>query len=312
MDAELARRRRRHGRALRGLRRGRRPERQPVEQGQRRLSLLAAPAADGGRRHAAPRLGRGGLGILRRAARQPPRHRRADGRASVGHEASSPKRCIERTGTANIWTAMTRRSRPRPRLRAGLLALAQLLGRQPDRAHPARHLGRRHRHRDRRDRLELPARPPRHLGLRHAAAAHARRHRAGRRDGAGARAGTKQGFLFVLDRRTGEPLFPIEDRPCRKHAEGEVTAPTQPVAMTPEPGERPLHPARHLVAGRRHERRPVQPRPRAGTSSRASSRRPPNREPVLYPGTAGPTTGVRPPSTTGPTRSTSTRCASCR
>src|SRR5690606_17914314 len=47
---------------------------------------------------------------------------------------------------------------------------------------------------------------------------------------------TKQGFLFVLDRRTGEPLFEIEERPVPPStAQGEVTAPTQPFAMTPEP-----------------------------------------------------------------------------
>ncbi|HSP23895.1 MAG TPA: PQQ-binding-like beta-propeller repeat protein [Saliniramus sp.] len=52
---------------------------------------------------------------------------------------------------------------------------------------------------------------------------------------------TKQGFLFVLDRRTGEPLFPIEERPTPpSDAEGEVTAPTQPFAMTPTPVGRPL------------------------------------------------------------------------
>ena len=47
---------------------------------------------------------------------------------------------------------------------------------------------------------------------------------------------TKQGFLFVLDRRTGEPLFPIEERPVpQSTAEGEVTAPTQPFATIPAP-----------------------------------------------------------------------------
>jgi quinoprotein glucose dehydrogenase len=47
---------------------------------------------------------------------------------------------------------------------------------------------------------------------------------------------TKQGFLFVLDRRTGEPLFPVEERPTPPStAEGEVTAETQPFAMTPRP-----------------------------------------------------------------------------
>ncbi|MFN3277560.1 MAG: PQQ-binding-like beta-propeller repeat protein [Paracoccus hibiscisoli] len=52
---------------------------------------------------------------------------------------------------------------------------------------------------------------------------------------------TKQGFLFVLDRRTGEPLFPIEDRPVpASTATGEVEAPTQPFAMTPTPVGNPL------------------------------------------------------------------------
>ena len=52
---------------------------------------------------------------------------------------------------------------------------------------------------------------------------------------------TKQGFLFVLDRRTGEPLFPIEQRPTPPStAVGEVTAPTQPFAMTPAPVGNPL------------------------------------------------------------------------
>jgi quinoprotein glucose dehydrogenase len=47
---------------------------------------------------------------------------------------------------------------------------------------------------------------------------------------------TKQGFLFVLDRRTGEPLFPIEERSTPPStAQGEVAAPTQPFAMTPAP-----------------------------------------------------------------------------
>jgi quinoprotein glucose dehydrogenase len=41
--------------------------------------------------------------------------------------------------------------------------------------------------------------------------------------------GTKTGHLFVLDRQTGEPLFPNEDRPVpQTDVPGEQTAPTQP------------------------------------------------------------------------------------
>ena len=40
---------------------------------------------------------------------------------------------------------------------------------------------------------------------------------------------TKSGLMFVLDRRTGEPLFPIEERPMpASHVPGEQAWPTQP------------------------------------------------------------------------------------
>jgi quinoprotein glucose dehydrogenase len=42
---------------------------------------------------------------------------------------------------------------------------------------------------------------------------------------------TKQGELFVLDRRTGKPLLPVTETPAPHGAvEGDVTAPTQPVS----------------------------------------------------------------------------------
>ena len=44
---------------------------------------------------------------------------------------------------------------------------------------------------------------------------------------------TKQGFVFVLDRDTGEPVFPVEERPVpQKSAPGERLAPTQPFPAT--------------------------------------------------------------------------------
>lgn len=47
---------------------------------------------------------------------------------------------------------------------------------------------------------------------------------------------TKQGFLFLFDRTTGKPLFPIEERRVpQSSVPGEVTAPTQPVPLAPEP-----------------------------------------------------------------------------
>jgi quinoprotein glucose dehydrogenase len=47
---------------------------------------------------------------------------------------------------------------------------------------------------------------------------------------------TKQGFVYVLDRRTGESLFPLEDRPVPPSAvEGERLSATQPFPVKPPP-----------------------------------------------------------------------------
>jgi quinoprotein glucose dehydrogenase len=46
---------------------------------------------------------------------------------------------------------------------------------------------------------------------------------------------SKQGFLYVLNRETGEPVFPIEDRPVRASTfPGEVASPVQPYVALPE------------------------------------------------------------------------------
>ncbi|MFO0689497.1 MAG: PQQ-binding-like beta-propeller repeat protein [Myxococcota bacterium] len=50
---------------------------------------------------------------------------------------------------------------------------------------------------------------------------------------------TKQGFTFVFDRRTGEPLWPIEERPvAASDVPGERLSPTQPFPTKPPPFER--------------------------------------------------------------------------
>jgi quinoprotein glucose dehydrogenase len=47
---------------------------------------------------------------------------------------------------------------------------------------------------------------------------------------------TKQGFVFLFDRVSGNPLFPIEERPFPKSTvPGESASPTQPVPVLPEP-----------------------------------------------------------------------------
>lgn len=47
---------------------------------------------------------------------------------------------------------------------------------------------------------------------------------------------TKQGFLFVLNRATGEPIYPITETPVPKSdVPGEESAPTQPFVLHPAP-----------------------------------------------------------------------------
>jgi quinoprotein glucose dehydrogenase len=47
---------------------------------------------------------------------------------------------------------------------------------------------------------------------------------------------TKMGFIFILDRVTGNPLFPVEERPVpQSSVPGEATWPTQPVPSKPPP-----------------------------------------------------------------------------
>lgn len=50
---------------------------------------------------------------------------------------------------------------------------------------------------------------------------------------------TKQGFIFVFDRRTGEPVWPIEERPVpQSNVPGEKSSPTQPFPTRPKSVDR--------------------------------------------------------------------------
>lgn len=47
---------------------------------------------------------------------------------------------------------------------------------------------------------------------------------------------TKMGHIFILDRMTGEPLFPVEERPVpASGVRGEQASPTQPFPVLPQP-----------------------------------------------------------------------------
>jgi quinoprotein glucose dehydrogenase len=52
---------------------------------------------------------------------------------------------------------------------------------------------------------------------------------------------SKQGYVFLFDRVTGAPLFPIEERPFpTSNVPGETTSPTQPLPVVPAPFARQL------------------------------------------------------------------------
>lgn len=47
---------------------------------------------------------------------------------------------------------------------------------------------------------------------------------------------TKTGFVFALERETGKPIFPVEERPVpASDVPGERTSPTQPIPLAPPP-----------------------------------------------------------------------------
>ena len=84
--------------------------------------------------------------------------------------------------------------------------------------------------------LAPTARASRHLGLRPRSAPALVTIRRDNREIPAIVQMTKSGVMFVLDRRTGEPLFPIEERPMpASHVPGEQAWPTQPYPVKPAP-----------------------------------------------------------------------------
>lgn len=56
---------------------------------------------------------------------------------------------------------------------------------------------------------------------------------------------TKMGMIFVLDRRTGQPLYPVEERSVPKsEIPGEQTSPTQPFSSLPPMAPMTINPAK--------------------------------------------------------------------
>jgi quinoprotein glucose dehydrogenase len=98
---------------------------------------------------------------------------------------------------------------------------------------------------------------------------------------------TKAGLLFILDRSTGKPLFPVEERTApQTDIPGESSAPTQVLALVPEPFTR-----QHLTEDLLTQRTPQAHAAAIEAFSRLRSRGPfdpPSRQgTIIFPGPDG-------------------------
>ena len=177
-------------------------------------------------------------------ARRHPRLRREDRQAALDLSHDPAARRIRIRDLVEGFLDLQRRRQqlaghgarrdPRHRLRADRLRVRRFLWRQPARRQPVCEFPRRAECRDRQAALAFPVRAPRHLGSRPAFASEPG---TVRRNGEAIDAvaqTTKHGFVFVFDRATGKPLFPIEYRKFPpSDVPGEVTADTQPIPTRP-------------------------------------------------------------------------------
>ena len=126
---------------------------------------------------------------------------------------------------------------------------------------PVRRKPRRRRSADRQAQVALSTRSPRHLGHRHSLRADSCRHHRQRPRGEGRRAADQAGVLYVFDRVTGKPIWPIEERPVAQgDVPGEWYSPTQPFPTKPPPlraqGRVGRRPDRLHAGAARRSRRP--------------------------------------------------------
>ena len=172
---------------------------------------------------------------VRRAHRQAAldvQHDSAAGRVRQRHVG---ERVVGRQRQRRRVDADHRRRRARPRVPAGRDADVGLLRRPSARQQPVRREPRLRRSEDRPAQVALPARAPSALELRHVVGADPRGHHRQRpRRSRPSRVPGKQAFLYVFDRVTGQPVWPIEERPVpQSDVPGEKTSPTQPFPTKP-------------------------------------------------------------------------------
>ena len=118
---------------------------------------------------------------------------------------------------------------------------------------------------------------------------------------------TKTGFTFVFDRATGEPVWPIEERPVpQSTVPGERTSPTQPFPTKPAPYELQGSTEENLIDFTPELRAEAVRRFSTSTTTARSSRLPPNAARSICP--AGPAERIG-----GAPRSIPKRnCSTCR
>ena len=140
-----------------------------------------------------------------------------------------PKECIQALRRRQRVGRRHGRSETGDGLRRHRLGVVRFLRRQPARRQPVRQLRARARRAHRQARLAFPGHQARRVGLGLPGGAEPR-HRHAQRPTVDAVAQiTKTGYVFVLDRRTGEPLFPIEYRKVPPSTvDGEKVAEAQP------------------------------------------------------------------------------------
>ena len=150
----------------------------------------------------------------------------------------------------------------------------------------------------------LPADPPRRVGLRLGQPADPLRHAGARAARQGLAEASKNGYLYILNRETGQPVHPIKEMPVPTETArpGEQPWPTQPIPFTA--AGKPMSPVSPGVPGGHPGRAPGEEQ--AGA---ASSRRRARTDHRARHRAAAPTTG-RCPTARGPGCSTSTRSTS--
>ena len=87
---------------------------------------------------------------------------------------------------------------------------------------------------------------------------------------------TKQGFVYVLDRTNGKPVWPIPEKPVAKgNVPGEWYSPTQPIPSAPPPfAKQGIRRKPTWWTGRRRSRRGRWRSPAIITWARSTTRRP--------------------------------------